>query len=536
MLLEFSRAGGGAHSQIFQGPTKAHLLMSLEMGHHQKGVGEGHGGSDLCALHINAVHGDFHLVRAAEAIGNDHRCSRSLEHKSVLVRGKKVIHGIGAGSGVEGIGIGEERFCPKFLELIYDHSNVIGAKIREVSKLAEVQFDRHQLPGPKDLGKPGLKKEKPKFLKNVHFRRGGKIGEPDGAHGGRIIRAFAEKGGIPVNSAAMTLAELARAAEEIWAHWEKVSGDLGSLEDLEAVRVQILGRKGSLTQLFSALRELPPEEKAEAGKILNALKARIEKALEEKKEALAEAERRARLAQERYDLSLPGKWRPLGKLHPLTQVRREIEEIFLRLGFDVASGPEIETEYYNFEALNIGADHPARDEWDSFYLGEGILLRTHTSPVQIRVMKERKPPVRIICPGRCFRRDNPDATHSPVFHQVELLWVEQGLTFAHLKWVIGEFVREFFGPGYEMRFSADYFPFTEPSAQVHIRKKGTQKWLEIMGAGMVHPRVLEEVGYDPEEVTGFAFGLGIERMAMLRWGIEDIRLFWTNDLRFLSQF
>jgi phenylalanyl-tRNA synthetase alpha chain len=193
-------------------------------------------------------------------------------------------------------------------------------------------------------------------------------------------------------------------------------------------------------------------------------------------------------------------------------------------------------EYYNFEALNIGPDHPARDEWDSFYLGEGVLLRTHTSPVQIRVMKERKPPVRIICPGRCFRRDNPDATHSPVFHQVELLWVEKGLTFAHLKWVIAEFVREFFGPGYEMRFSADYFPFTEPSAQVHIRKKGTERWLEIMGAGMVHPRVLEEVGYDPEEVSGFAFGLGIERMAMLRFGIEDIRLFWQNDLRFLSQF
>jgi phenylalanyl-tRNA synthetase alpha chain len=223
---------------------------------------------------------------------------------------------------------------------------------------------------------------------------------------------------------------------------------------------------------------------------------------------LAKKAQLEKLAQERYDLSLPGKWRPLGKLHPLTQVRLEIEEIFLRLGFDVASGPEIETEYYNFEALNIGPDHPARDEWDSFYLGEGVLLRTHTSPVQIRVMKERKPPVRIICPGRCFRRDNPDATHSPVFHQVELLWVEKGLTFAHLKWVIAEFVREFFGQGYEMRFSADYFPFTEPSAQVHIRKKGTERWLEIMGAGMVHPRVLEEVGYDPEEVSGFAFGLG----------------------------
>ncbi len=342
--------------------------------------------------------------------------------------------------------------------------------------------------------------------------------------------------GAKVHLAAMTLAEVARAAEEIWEKWEKTAEDLKSLEELEAVRVQILGRKGSLTQLFSVLKDLPASERAEAGRILNALKERIEAALAEKREVLGQKARLERLARERYDLSLPGKWRALGRLHPLTQVRLEIEEIFLRLGFDVASGPEIETEYYNFEALNIGPDHPARDEWDSFYLGDGILLRTHTSPVQIRVMKARKPPVRIICPGRCFRRDNPDATHSPVFHQVELLWVEKGLTFAHLKWVIGEFVRAFFGPGYEMRFSADFFPFTEPSAQVHIRKKGTEKWLEIMGAGMVHPRVLEEVGYDPEEVTGFAFGLGIERMAMLRYGIEDIRLFWQNDLRFLEQF
>ncbi|MBC7221601.1 phenylalanine--tRNA ligase subunit alpha [Candidatus Bipolaricaulota bacterium] len=327
-----------------------------------------------------------------------------------------------------------------------------------------------------------------------------------------------------------------RAAEGVWAQWEEVSQGVEDLEELEAARVRILGRKGSLTQLFSALRDLSPAERAEAGKILNDLKERIESSLVVKREALAKRTREGRLARERYDFSLPGKWRPLGKLHPLTQVRLEIEEIFLRLGFDVASGPETETEYYNFEALNIGPDHPARDEWDSFYLGDKVLLRTHTSPVQIRVMKERQPPVRIICPGRCYRRDNPDATHSPVFHQVELLWVEKGLTFAHLKWVIGEFVRAFFGPGYEMRFSADFFPFTEPSAQVHIRKKGTERWLEIMGAGMVHPRVLEEVGYDPKEVTGFAFGLGIERMAMLRYGIEDIRLFWQNDLRFLSQF
>ena len=268
----------------------------------------------------------------------------------------------------------------------------------------------------------------------------------------------------------MKLAEVVQAAEEIWAQWEKAAKDLKGLEDLEALRVQILGRRGSLTQLFSALRDLPPEERAEAGRILNALKERIEAALAEKKEILATRAQLAKLARERYDLSLPGKWRSFGKLHPLTQVRLEIEEIFLRLGFDVVSGPEIETEYHNFEALNIGPDHPARDEWDSFYISDGLLLRTHTSPVQIRVMKERRPPVRVICPGRCFRRDNPDATHFPCFHQIELLWVEKGLTFAHLKWAIAEFVREFFGPGYEMRFSADYFPFTEPSALslIHI--------------------------------------------------------------------
>lgn len=233
----------------------------------------------------------------------------------------------------------------------------------------------------------------------------------------------------------------------------------------------------------------------------------------------------------------------MGRLHPLTQVRLEIEDIFLRLGFDVATGPEVETDYYNFEALNIPADHPAREDWDSFYVDEGLLLRPHTSPVQVRVMKERRPPVRIICPGRCYRRDNPDATHAQVFHQVELLWVDKGLSMAHLKWVIGEFVAAFFGPEYEMRFAADFFPFTEPSAQVHIRRRGSGVatghhggWLEIMGAGMVDPVVLAEVDYDPEQYTGFAFGLGVERMAMLRWGIEDIRLFLQNDPRFLRQF
>jgi len=333
----------------------------------------------------------------------------------------------------------------------------------------------------------------------------------------------------------MTLEELRKRAQELRAAWKKEKGEVTSPEALEAVRVKFLGRRGQLTQLLSTLKEFPPEVRAEAGRILNSLKQEISRELETQGAQLALETKKARLAAERYDLTLPGRWRPLGHLHPLTQVRLEIEDIFMRMGFDVATGPEVETDYYNFEALNIPEDHPARDEWDSFYIDEERLLRTHTSPVQIRVMKSRRPPVRIICPGRCYRRDTPDATHSPVFHQVELLWVEEGLTMANLKWIVEEFVRRFFGPGYEMRFSADYFPFTEPSAQVHIRRPGGE-WLEIMGAGMVDPEVLAEVGYDPEKVTGFAFGLGIERMAMLRWGIEDIRLFYQNDIRFLSQF
>ncbi len=331
------------------------------------------------------------------------------------------------------------------------------------------------------------------------------------------------------------LQEIEKRAREIEKEWESNAKEISDLKGLEELRVRFLGRKGLLTQLFPLLKELPPEEKATAGRLLNSLREKIQGEIERLKAELTEREREERLRAEAYDFTLPGMWRPLGKLHPLTQVRLEIERIFMEMGFEVASGPEVETDYYNFEALNIPEDHPARDEWDSFYISDGVLLRTHTSPVQIRVMKSRKPPVRIICPGRCYRRDTPDATHFPVFHQVELLWVEKGLTMAHLKWVIEEFVRQFFGPGYEMRFSADFFPFTEPSAQVHIRRKGGP-WLEIMGAGMVDPAVFEEVGYDPEEVAGFAFGLGIERMAMLKYGIDDIRLFFQNDLRFLKQF
>ncbi len=305
---------------------------------------------------------------------------------------------------------------------------------------------------------------------------------------------------------------------------------------LEAFRVEFLGRKGRIAQLFKTLAEIEPTERAEVGRLLNALKKRATAALAGRQSELEQTTVEKRLSQEKADLTLPGSYHPLGHLHLLTQVQHEIESIFLRMGFDVATGPEIETEYHNFDALNIPADHPAREEWDSFYIDDTHLLRPHTSPVQIRVMQESSPPVRIICPGRCYRRDAQDATHSPVFHQVELLWVEEGLSLANLKYVIELFVHEFFGEAYEMRLSGDFFPFTEPSVQVHMRAPSSSEWLEIMGAGMVDPIVLAEVGYDPEQVSGFAFGLGIERMAMLRHGIPDIRIFLANDLRFIQQF
>ena len=305
---------------------------------------------------------------------------------------------------------------------------------------------------------------------------------------------------------------------------------------LEAFRVEFLGRKGRIAQLFKTLAEIEPTERAEVGRLLNALKQRATAALAVRQSEIEQTTVEKRLSQEKADLTLPGSYHPLGHLHLLTQVQHEIESIFLRMGFDVATGPEIETEYHNFDALNIPADHPAREEWDSFYIDDTHLLRPHTSPVQIRVMQESSPPVRIICPGRCYRRDAQDATHSPVFHQVELLWVEEGLSLANLKYVIELFVHEFFGEAYEMRLSGDFFPFTEPSVQVHMRAPNSSEWLEIMGAGMVDPIVLAEVGYDPEQVSGFAFGLGIERMAMLRYGIPDIRIFLANDLRFIQQF
>jgi len=311
---------------------------------------------------------------------------------------------------------------------------------------------------------------------------------------------------------------------------------LNTLDALEAFRIEFLGRKGKISELFKLLAQIKQGERATAGKLLNNLKQEANAIFASRQEVLGSAALDQQIASERIDVTLPGVYHPLGHKHVLTQVQQEIESIFLRMGFDVAAGPEIEDEYHNFEALNIPADHPARDDWDTFYIDDKTLLRPHTSPVQIRVMEETQPPVRIICPGRCYRRDTQDATHSPVFHQVELLWVEEGLSLANLKYLLEVFIHEFFGEGYETRLSGDFFPFTEPSVQVHMRAPRAKDWLEIMGAGMVDPAVLTNVGYDPEVVTGFAFGLGIERMAMLRYGIDDIRLFFGNDLRFITQF
>ncbi|MCI0484639.1 MAG: phenylalanine--tRNA ligase subunit alpha [candidate division NC10 bacterium] len=318
----------------------------------------------------------------------------------------------------------------------------------------------------------------------------------------------------------------------------------GDAEALEQIRIRILGRKGELTEILRGLGALPPEIRREVGQQANALKARIEAALEARKETLRAALLDQLGVREGIDITLPGRPVPPGSLHPITATLYEIVEIFQRLGFSVAEGPEVELDYYNFEALNIPKDHPARDMQDTFYITDDVVLRTHTSPVQIRVMEAQPPPVKIVAPGRVYRRD-ADPTHSPMFHQVEGLLVDYGVSFADLKGTLQAFVDQFFGAGTRLRFRPSYFPFTEPSAEVDIgcvlcdgagcRVCKGSGYLEILGAGMVDPEVFRMVRYDPE-ITGYAFGMGVERIAMLRYGIDDIRLFFENDLRFLRQF
>jgi phenylalanyl-tRNA synthetase alpha chain len=303
---------------------------------------------------------------------------------------------------------------------------------------------------------------------------------------------------------------------------------------LDEVRVRYLGKQGLLTMERKQLGKLPAEQRPAAGKRINQALESVQQALEARRGALAAERLDARLRDERLDVTLPGRGQHSGGLHPITRTLERIEEFFGQLGFEIATGPEVETDYHNFEALNIPGHHPARAMQDTFYFADGLLLRTHTSPVQIRVMSDSQPPIRIIAPGRVYRCDTPDMTHAPMFHQVEGLMVGEDVSFAHLKGMIMDFLRHFFEEQLEVRFRPSYFPFTEPSAEVDIR--GQSGWLEVMGCGMVHPQVLENVNIDSERYTGFAFGMGAERLAQLRYGINDLRLFFDNDLRFLEQF
>jgi len=306
-----------------------------------------------------------------------------------------------------------------------------------------------------------------------------------------------------------------------------------TLDDVEQLRIKYLGKKGSLSQVLGAMGKLSAEERPRIGALANEVKEALQSALDEKREGLQAAAIAAQLESETLDVTMPGVFRPQGQGHPLTNTIDRMIDIFVGLGYTVATGPEMETDYYNFEALNFQPDHPARDMQDTLFLPNGNLMRTHTSSVQIRYMEENDPPIRIAIPGRCYRRDTVDATHSAVFHQLEILAVDEGLTFTDLRGTLKVFLEAMFGD-IEIRFRPSYFPFTEPSAEVDVRWK--DRWLEVMGCGMVDPNVLKAVGYDPEVYTGFAAGLGVERIAMVLHQIDDIRRIYNSDLRFLRQF
>ena len=318
------------------------------------------------------------------------------------------------------------------------------------------------------------------------------------------------------------------------------------LKALDEVRVQYLGKKGLLTEQLKQLGKLPAEERPQAGQAINIAKRQVQQAIEVRKEALQNAALAEALISERIDVTLPGRGQGAGGLHPVTRTLQRIERLFSSMGFESAEGPEIEDDYHNFEALNIPAHHPARAMHDTFYIDAHRVLRTHTSPVQIRVMEDRKPPFRIIAPGRVYRCDS-DLTHTPMFHQVEGLLVDENVSFADLKGLLDEFLKDFFErDDLSVRFRPSYFPFTEPSAEVDIecvicsgegcRVCGHTGWIEILGCGIVHPNVFAHVGIDNEAWTGLAFGLGVERLTMLKYGVDDLRLFFENDLRFLQQF
>ena len=303
---------------------------------------------------------------------------------------------------------------------------------------------------------------------------------------------------------------------------------------LDAIRVDYLGKKGQLTLQMQTLRDLSPQERPKAGAVINEAKQAVQEYLNSKKTAMAEAELNAKLAAEQIDITLPGRRQSLGGLHPVTRTIERIEHFFGELGFAVKEGPEIEDAFHNFDALNIPPHHPARADHDTFYFSTDKLLRTQTSGVQIRTMEVEAPPLRIISPGRVYRNDY-DQTHTPMFHQVEGLLVDENVSFAELKGILHDFLNHFFEEDTQVRFRPSYFPFTEPSAEVDVMGKNG-KWLEVLGCGMVHPNVLKSVGIDPEKYTGFAFGMGVERLTMLRYGVSDLRAFFENDVRFLKQF
>ena len=323
-------------------------------------------------------------------------------------------------------------------------------------------------------------------------------------------------------------------------------GECDSLAQIDEMRVKYLGKKGELTALLKQMGGLDPAERPVMGQLVNEAKAQLETLIAERSAVIKKNETALKLKEETIDITMPGKVAKTGKLHPLNTVLNDMIDIFQSMGFDVVDGPEVETDYYNFEALNVPADHPARDMQDTFYLGENLLLRTQTSAAQIRTMENRKPPIRIICPGRVFRADEVDATHSPVFHQIEGLVVDKGVTMCDLKGVLEQFAHEIYGKDTLVKFRPSFFPFTEPSVEVDVScsecgGKGCRVckgsgWIEILGAGMVHPKVLASCGIDPEVYSGFAFGIGLDRLTTTRYKISDIRLLFENDKRFLDQF
>lgn len=337
--------------------------------------------------------------------------------------------------------------------------------------------------------------------------------------------------------------------EQLKAIMARVTEELKNIQDtgaLEQLRVSVMGKKGELTQILRGMGSLPAEERPAMGQLVNKTRAALEQAMEERLQVLSEMEKQKRLEQEKIDVTLPGKTRSAGSLHPMNVVLSDLLDIFTGMGFEVVEGPEVEFDHYNFELLNLPKNHPARDAQDTFYIEDNIVLRTHTSPVQARIMTTRKPPIRIVCPGRVYRADEVDATHSPVFHQMEGLVIDENVSIGDLKGTLDTFARKLYGEGVTTRFRPSFFPFTEPSAEVDVtcaacKGKGCRMckgtgWIEVLGAGMVNPKVLEMCGIDSAKYSGFAFGMGIERLTILKYNVPDMRYLYENDLRFLSQF